>query len=189
MKVLGFLTTQDYTSVAQVLIPPYPLNLLGILKIKIASFDLVTNNYDSQVGGSLNILATIPIEAGNFGLILYDNVANIQNILKIPLLDGFDLKLYGDDGNLINFNGVDWSITLVMTLFRRRKDKSNQQFKDIVKPITKLINLEEQILANMEQQQQQQPDTTDTTDTTDTQTHRHTDTQTHRHTDTQTPLS
>ena len=166
MKVLGFLTTQDYTSVAQVLIPPYPLNLLGILKIKIASFDLVTNNYDSQVGGSLNILATIPIEAGNFGLILYDNVANIQNILKIPLLDGFDLKLYGDDGNLINFNGVDWSITLVMTLFRRRKDKSTQQFKDIVKPITKLINLEEQILANMEQQQQS--DITDTTDTTDT---------------------
>lgn len=163
MKVLGFLTTQDYTSVAQVINAPYPLNLLGILKIKIASYDLVTNNYDSQVGGSLNVLATMPIEAGNFGLILYDNVANIQSILRVPVLDGFDIKLYGDDGNLINFNGIDWSITLVMTLFRKRNDKSATQFKDIVRPINKLINIESQILANMEMSQQQQgtPDQTD----------------------------
>lgn len=159
MKVLGFLTTQDYTSVAQVLDAPYPLNLLGILKIKIASFDLVTNNYDSQVGGSLNVLATIPIEAGNFGLILYDNVANIQSILRVPTLDGFDIKLYGDDGNLINFNGIDWSITLVMTLFRKRSDKTAMSFKDIVKPINQLVKVEKQVLETLQAQQPtDQPD-------------------------------
>lgn len=137
-KVLGFLVNTNYTSVSGILIPPNPLNLLGLLKIKIASFELQTNNYDSSVNGNLNILATIPIEAGSFGLILYDNISNIEYILKSPTLDGFDLKLYGDDNNLINFNGIGWNISILLSITRVKKEKSKTNFNDIITPILQL---------------------------------------------------
>lgn len=152
-RVLGFDANTTYNGVGGYNIDaPYPLNLLGILKIKIASYELQTMNYDSGVGGNLNVLATIPIEAGAFGLILYDNIANTQSVLNNPSLDGFDLKLYGDDGNLINFNGIGWNITLLLAITRSRKEKSKTTFRDIVKPIMSLVNvLQEQV------QQEQQP--------------------------------
>jgi hypothetical protein len=137
-KVLGFVVGTTYTSIGGILTAPFPLNLLGILKLKIASDELNTNNYDSSVSGSLNILATIPIEAGSFGLILYDNISNTQSILSNPLLNGFDLKIYGDDNNLVNFNNVGWTVSLLLSITRRRTEKSKTIFSKIVQPINQI---------------------------------------------------
>ena len=92
-SVLGCITTQDYVSSGQQLVPDYPLNLLGILKLKVASQTLLTDSVDSTVNGSLNILAIIPVESGNFGIVLYDESAKIQYDLNIPLLNGFDIQI------------------------------------------------------------------------------------------------
>lgn len=137
-KVLGFDPTTTYTSVGGILVAPYPLNLLGLLKLKIASYELQTGNFDSSVDGTLNVLATIPIEAGSFGLILYDNISNTQSIIRNPTLDGFDLKILGDDNNLVNFNGIGWNITLLLSITRRRAEKSNTLFREIVRPINQI---------------------------------------------------
>jgi hypothetical protein len=137
-KTLGFEIGITYTSVGGILSAPFPLNLLGLLKLKIASYELQTGNYDSSVDGTLNILATIPIEAGSFGLILYDNISNTQSLIRNPTLDGFDLKIYGDDNNLVNFNNVGWNITLLLSITRRRREKSNTIFREIVQPINQI---------------------------------------------------
>jgi hypothetical protein len=137
-KVLGFVIGTSYISVGGILSAPFPLNLLGLLKLKIASYELQTGNYDSSVDGTLNILATIPIEAGSFGLILYDNISNTQSLIRNPTLDGFDLKIYGDDNNLVNFNNVGWNITLLLSITRRRQEKSNTVFREIVRPINQM---------------------------------------------------
>jgi hypothetical protein len=147
-KTLGFIIGTNYTTIAGILSAPYPLNLLGILKLKITSLEISTYNFDSSVLGNLNVLATIPIEAGTFGLIQYDNFANIQSIIKNPTLDSFDLQIYGDDGNLVNFNGIEWNIVLMFAITRERKQKSSTQFKDIVQPIMNMIDLQTQILQN-----------------------------------------
>lgn len=137
-KTLGFELGATYTSVGGILTAPFPLNLLGLLKLKIASYELQTGNYDSSVDGTLNILATIPIEAGSFGLILYDNISNTQSMLRNNYIDGFDLKIYGDDNNLVNFNNVAWNITLLLSITRTRRDKSNTVFREIVRPINQI---------------------------------------------------
>lgn len=142
-KPLGFAVGTSYTSVGGILVAPYPLNLLGLLKLKIASYELQTTNYDSSVDGNLNVLATIPIEAGSFGLILYDNISNTQSIIKNPTLDGFDLKIYGDDENLVNFNGIGWNITLILNITRKRPEKSTTVFSKIVQPINQPISFQE----------------------------------------------
>lgn len=154
-KVLGFDTNTDYTSVGGILTSPYPLNLLGTLKLRIVSNELQTTNYDSAVRSSYNVLAVIPIEAGNFGLILYDNISQIKNILKNPLVDGFDIKIIDDDGNLINFNNQDWNICLSITIYKTLVDETKTTFNDALKPVGQLIpddkkeddNIEEQIVA------------------------------------------
>ena len=137
-KTLGFELGATYTSVGGIIVAPFPLNLLGLLKLKIASFELQTGNFDSSVDGTLNILATIPIESGSFGLILYDNISNTQSMLRNNYIDGFDLKIYGDDNNLVNFNNVGWNITLLLSITRTRRVKSNTIFSEIVKPINQM---------------------------------------------------
>ena len=146
--VLGFVINTNYTSTAGVLTAPFPLNLLGLLKLKLTSFELQTQNYDSSVQSNLNVLATIPIESGSFGLILYDNISNTQAILNNTTIDGFDLQIYGDDNNLVNFNGIGWNISLLLAITRVRKQESTTTFKDLIFPINQLIDT---------LQQQQQP--------------------------------
>jgi len=146
--VLGFVENTTYTSVAGILTAPFPLNLLGLLKLKLASFEIQTANFDSSVQSNLNILATIPIESGSFGLILYDNISNTQAIINNPTLDGFDLQIYGDDDNLVNFNGIGWNISLLLAITRVRRQDSKTTFNDLIFPINQLIDTI---------QQQQQP--------------------------------
>lgn len=125
-KLLGF-GNQDYTSVGGVILAPYPLNLLGTLKMRIASNKLSINNIDSSVQGALNILASIAINAGNFGLIMYDNTTMIMNQLNLRVLDGFDLEILDDDNNLINFNNTYWTITLLLQIEREVVPVQNTQ--------------------------------------------------------------
>lgn len=155
-KVLGFVPNTNYNQVGTDIVAPYPLNLLGLLKIKIASYELQTGNYDSATNGNLNILATIPIEAGSFGLVLYDNISNTQSIINNPTLDGFDLKIYGDDNNLINFNGIGWNITLLLAITRVKREKSKTNFSEIVKPIMQLTTAIDNQLALQTQLQNPQ---------------------------------
>jgi len=144
-QVLGFELNTNYTSSLGVLTAPFPLNLLGLLKLKIASFEIQTQSYDSSVASNLNILATIPIESGSFGLILYNNFANLQSIINNKTLDGFDLQIYGDDGRLVDFNGINWNISLILAITRVRHQDTKTTFKDLIFPINQLINtLQEQ---------------------------------------------
>lgn len=133
LKVLGFNPALDYNSVASVIVAPYPLNLLGTLKLRIASYALPIPSLDSSVDGNLNILASIPINAGNFGLIMYENANNVQSSLNLKTLDNFDLEILDDDGNLVNFNGAYWTITMLLSIERLAKQATATSFAEIAK--------------------------------------------------------
>jgi hypothetical protein len=136
-KVIGFNPSLDYTSTASVLIAAYPLNLLGTLKLRIASYSLPISSLDSSVDGNLNILASIPINAGNFGLIMYENTNNIQSTLDLKVLDNFDLEILDDDGNFVNFNGAYWTITMLISIERIAKQVSTGTFASAISSLQK----------------------------------------------------
>ncbi len=125
-KVLGFVVGNDYTSISQNLIAPYPLNLLGTLRLRICSYEFATNNIDFS-------LITIPIEVGNFGLIQYTNVTNLKASLNNITLDGFDIQILDDDNNFVNFNNISWTMTLALTLIRKKPIVSKTKFNEIIK--------------------------------------------------------
>lgn len=116
LRVLGFDTLTNYTSVAKVLTAPYPLNLLNTLKIRICSLALCSNSLDSSVGGNLNLLASFAVNAESYGLNIYENQTNIKSELQVRDLNGFDIQILDDDNNLINFNNVYWTITMLLDI-------------------------------------------------------------------------
>lgn len=158
-NVLGFDPLINYTSTSFILNAPYPLNLLGTLNLRIISDELQTNNIDSSVNGSWNVLQTIPIEQGNFGLILYDNISKNEMPLNNKYLNGFDIKIIDDNNNLVNFNNIDWNMSFIINIKRLRKDSTKTNFKDIIQPLNKLINLQTEILNQQNQNIQEDQNT------------------------------
>lgn len=111
---------------------PFPLNLLGVNKINIGSNNLATYNYDSGASGFSNILASIEVDSPPYGIILYKNNSLTYNILRVPELDGFSIELKDTNGNYIDFNNQDWSITLGMNIHRSMPSFSQSSFSDVL---------------------------------------------------------
>ena len=124
--VLGFDKLTNYVSVTKVLTAPYPLNLLNTLKIRICSYALCSNSLDSSVNGNLNLLASFAVNAESYGLNLYENQTGIKSQLNIKELNGFDIQILDDNSNLINFNNVYWTITMLLDI--EYEDETAPQF-------------------------------------------------------------
>lgn len=137
-NVLGFVPGSNYNSVTQKIVAPYPLNLLGTLRLRICSFELATTNLDYT-------LITLPIEVGNFGLIQYTNISNIKSKLTNSSVDGFDILIIDDNNNPINFNNINWTMTLLLTIIRKKQNTSDLKFYDIVNPQFDQIPVSEEI--------------------------------------------
>ena len=57
------------------------------------------------------------------------------NILKAPTIGNIDIQLTDEDNNLLDFNNIDWTITLCLSIERVDKEKDKIKFGDIVKPL------------------------------------------------------
>jgi len=117
--ILGFIPKTSYSGAS--LIPPYPMNLLGVKRISICSDLLPVYVFTSVSAGLGNILMTIDVDKPPFGLLLYKNLSNIRSKLRISRLDYFDIKIKDEFNNFIDFNNCSWTITLVMDIIRISK--------------------------------------------------------------------
>lgn len=120
-KLLG-LDKQDYSGAS--IFAPFPCQFQGITRIRIASNTFSTYAMDSLAGTFSNTLATIAVNSGSYGILLYENTTGYKPTLRNTIINDFDLMLLDDDENLINFNNVDWNITLQLDITRLRRDNS-----------------------------------------------------------------
>lgn len=67
------------------------------------------------------ILATVPISVPNFQIIFYSNETEYAVLLRNSIIDQFSISLSNQDGNQLNFNGVEFEISL-----RFRFEKVNE---------------------------------------------------------------
>ena len=115
LKVLGFLPSINHNSVANILNAPFPLNLLGIKRLTLSSSSLSTvalnsNNYQTQ-----SILGTVFVSEPPFGLIKHKTETNVNHILRTRLLSSFEIVITDEDGNLVDFNNVEWLMKLKLS--------------------------------------------------------------------------
>jgi hypothetical protein len=132
MTLLGFVGNRSLNPISQTAIATYPLSLLGINKIYMSTNNLLTYNYDSGKNGYSNILATIEVDAPPYGVILYKNQTNTYNILRNDDVNSFTIELKDDVGNYIDFNNIDWNITLALNIYRYIQPASSSKFSDVL---------------------------------------------------------
>ena len=130
--ILGFNNT--ISSTQNVLTAPFPLNLLGIQQIKVTSNTLACYNSSSQGLGETDLLSVIQNTAPPFGMILYKNL-NSFGLLKNSRVSQLDIQLKDETNEFIDFNNIDFSLTIQMTIFRKVDTERNTYLKQILKQL------------------------------------------------------
>ncbi len=115
----GALASTTYTSTSNFIIFPYPCNFLGVNRIKIKSMVLSTNNIDSGNGSSSsNLLTTIPVNNASGGLLVYQNLSNLKNIIHNTDINEIDISLTNEIDQILDFNNCPIYVTIQIDTIR-----------------------------------------------------------------------
>jgi hypothetical protein len=119
-RILGFNVNDNYLATSNILLAPFPLNLLGIKKLKIHCPQLSSFNLDSSTYSNTDLILTIINDQPPFGQInYYNNSGEISSKLKIFDFNTLDIRITDEYGGLINFNNADWSMTIILNTYKR----------------------------------------------------------------------
>jgi hypothetical protein len=150
-KIFGFLPNVNYPYIGASCPSLFPLNLLGIKKLNIQSQKLQISSFTSATTNLGITLATIPVDQPAFSMISYSSQTDLnKSALQTSYIDQIDISIVDEDNNLINFNGIDWSITLVLENRRLLPDRFTTPFRQLttqvkmeaVEPIQDVKDLE-----------------------------------------------
>ncbi len=108
-KILG-IQKKNYTSTSNKIIFDYPCNFLGSSNLYIKS-NVILDNYNSSTKDYIT-LAKIPITIEPFNIVFYNNYSNSKHIIKNKNLNNIEIKIFDDDNNLVDFNNIDWNLTI-----------------------------------------------------------------------------
>jgi hypothetical protein len=115
LKILGGFSG-NLTSFAKNLTFAYPCNFLSASSLKIKSQSIKTNgNIDSE--GHDDSLISIPVNVGMYEVLIYENNNGFSNIFYNDQINSIDITITDENNQLLDFNGIDWNITLQITEF------------------------------------------------------------------------
>jgi hypothetical protein len=120
-KILGFDSDITDTNLIKM---PYQLNLLGKKKIFINSNNLKNSAFTSKSFSSVQTIATIPVDQPPYQMISYVSVSDLEKvILYNRSLDLIDIEIVDEDNKYINFQNINWSITLCLSVEKNDVEK------------------------------------------------------------------
>jgi hypothetical protein len=139
-NILGFNQNTVYTLTGNTITMPNLLNLIGIKKLKIYSQNLAIDSYDS-VGNSTNsLIETISVYVPGFSLIVYNNIDSTYGHLKTAYLSTIDIQIKDEFGNYVNFRGIDWTMTIVLIVYKRLETKTIPLSNEVLRPEIQAIS-------------------------------------------------
>ena len=160
-NILGFNTVLGsvFNGTTWNLTAPFPLNLLGIQKLKVFSNALATQSFDSVGTGNNSLITTLTVNAPPFGLIIYDTPTE-PLILKTKTLNTIDIQILDENNNYINFNNCNWTLTLQLNIVRMQSPEANpiKSIVDVLENSLKQLDADIQALAQPPAQDQSVPD-------------------------------
>lgn len=119
-RVLGFDYNTDYFPTSNILIAPFALNLLGIKKLKIFCPQFSSSNLDTTNYATTTLISTVINDQPPWGQInYYNNTGETGAKLKVFEMNNIDIRITDEYGALINFNNCDWTLTFVLSTFRK----------------------------------------------------------------------
>ena len=141
-KIFGY-DTRTIAPVGNQWLAPNPLNLLGVKKLYIRSQKLQIASFNSATNNLGITLSTIPVDVPAFSMISYTNQTDLNKTnLQTKIIDQIDISITDEDTELINFNNLDWNITLVLENIRLIPEKppTFRQLTTEVKPFETKVN-------------------------------------------------
>lgn len=113
--ILGFTNGLTYYSTTGSLISANGVNMNSIQYINV-KLNINTNNITKYNVNDKNIICSIPVNINPYGIINYRNDNNFRvNTFKNEISE-IILQFTDQNGNNINFNGVQWSLVLQMDI-------------------------------------------------------------------------
>lgn len=114
------------------IILPYLVNFLPIPRLSFHSTFLNNNNYSSS-DGSADVFLCLQNNVGQLSTINYINQTQTQYLVQEKSISNFIITVTDDFGRLINFNNIDWFMTLILKIEYTDNGITNTNFLDIVK--------------------------------------------------------
>jgi len=110
LKLLGFTPDTAHTSSSSVLTSNNCVDLSGTKAIYLQT-QLGNYNIDSRTGQNTSVLTKIPVDTGGNGILKYTNKTNYKSAITAKHIGHLHIQLEDDNRNIIDFNGVNYSIT------------------------------------------------------------------------------
>jgi hypothetical protein len=112
-EVLGFKDNITYTSSSKVLNGTISLNMFTIRNVYVTSDNFQINNINNSTPNQNNILCSIPIDSSHHSMISYSNIYGVKNMIHhVHNLTSLHIKLTDQDGDVLDLNGTQFSLTL-----------------------------------------------------------------------------
>jgi hypothetical protein len=117
--ILGFNSNTIYNIVGNTITFPNLFNLLGQKKLKIYSSNLAVDSFDSVNTATNNLLCTISVNVPGFDLLVYANFDGVYSHMRNRYVSTVDIQIKDELGNFINFNNINWTMTVNLILYRK----------------------------------------------------------------------
>ena len=115
-ELLGF-SQSDKTSTNRNLTSDIMINLFPIRQIYITSNNFILNNINHTSSSNANIITSINVVGNPHSIITYNDSSNNSHLIhNLNNINNLNIAITDQDGDLINFNGSHWSLTLVLTI-------------------------------------------------------------------------
>ena len=115
LTLLGFKTNISLTSTARTLTSTICCDFATTKCILISS-SFPSSNISKAINSDNNIIASFPVDVLPFGLLTYSNHNNYRFNTYANILSSITLRLTDQNGNLLDLNGCDWTITLQLDI-------------------------------------------------------------------------
>lgn len=110
--IIGFITNNTYSSNGNSLTASFCVNFSGLSRLLISIPTFSLNSKSSFDSAMSNIIASVPNNCIQNGIIYYTNYTNYRSIFKNSELSCITIQIQDDTENFIDFNNLDWSLTL-----------------------------------------------------------------------------
>jgi hypothetical protein len=123
-ELLGFTEKEQYNSTniagtTHILNSANGINLFVVRQVFIGSDNFILNNINASNPNDTNILASVSVTGNPNSIIHYENTTTRHLIHHLNNVTNLNIKLLDQDGDLLNLNGVNWSITLELIITKK----------------------------------------------------------------------
>ena len=110
---------------------PYVVNFLPIPRINFKSNYFKFNNYNTSDKSS-DLFLLLQNNAGQLNMINHTNQTQTEFLLQDINITTFNINVMDDNNNLINFNNIDWTMTILFKIDFIDNSDSNIIFNSIL---------------------------------------------------------